>query len=162
MPASEAPVLIHGAKPLTRRFPLNFILLIFFALRLNDKNFIVGQSCQEVRPVFMFAAVEDVANFKSEMVVLHPSSNMRASIEMESSGAFPSAIADTEIDMRFSRVDVGLARIPRSHVASRDDRLVGVNDQFVCFNVLLLNERGKVINHGRSVEPDQNPSPLVF
>src|ERR1051326_6512248 len=99
MPAPEAAVLIHGAKPLARRFTLNFVLLVFFAFSLNDENLVIGETGEEVWPVLVFAAVENVADFKSEVVVLHPSRDISASIEVESSSAFPSAVADTEIDV---------------------------------------------------------------
>src|ERR1043166_2413502 len=131
MPAPEAAVLIHGAKPLARRLTLNFVLLVFFAFSLNDENLVIGETGKEVWPVLVFAAVKDVADFKPEVVVLHPGGDVRASVEVESGSAFPSAVADAEIDVRFSRVDVRLACIPRPRVAGRDDRLIGINDQFV-------------------------------
>ena len=99
MPAAEAAVLVDGANPLAHGLALNFVLLIFFAFGFNDEDFVVGQLSQEVRAVLMFAAVEDVTDFKPEVVVLHSASDARASVEVEGRRAFPAAITDAKVDV---------------------------------------------------------------
>ena len=65
----------------------------------------------------MRAAVGNVADFKAKMIVLRPSCNVWAAVEMNRGRLFPATIVHAEIDMRFLESIIGLARVPCLHVA---------------------------------------------
>ncbi len=62
----------EGFHPFGQGVPLHLILLRVLALDLQDEHGAVRQPDQEIRPVLVDHALEDVEDLKAEVIVLDP------------------------------------------------------------------------------------------
>jgi hypothetical protein len=68
-PSTEATMLINCFCPFKEEFAFGPILLTFLAFHFEDQRFAVREMDKVVGPVFQDDALEDVEDFKAQMVV---------------------------------------------------------------------------------------------
>ena len=102
-PLAEAAVSVYGLDPLGQEFAFGPILLAVLAFDFEDQHFAVRETDEVVGAVFEDDALEDVKDFKAEMVIFHPRRDIGIAIELEGFAGFPTGIEDTEIDVRADR-----------------------------------------------------------
>src|SRR6266436_1351461 len=129
LPLTESTMLIHRPHPFVEKSTLGFVFLGWLTLSFENEMLAALEFDDEIGTILFHHAFEDVDNLKPEMVVLHPGIDIGVSVKLKRLRVFPSAVVDTEVNVRSFRSLAGTGCVPRLHVARGSYWLFGIKDR---------------------------------